>query len=126
MDGELVCLDENGRSQFPDLFYRRKEPTYYAFDLLWVNGEDLRERPLLERKAHLQELLPTAGPMLYADHVLESGVMFYRKICEMDLEGIVAKWKTAPYREKTLWIKVRNPNYSQKEGRSELFEARWR
>ncbi len=127
LDGELVCLDEQGRSQFYDLFFRRKEPIYYAFDLLWLNGEDLRDLPLVERKARLKELVPEQpSPILYADHVPETGVKLFHKICEMDLEGIVAKRKTAPYREKTLWIKIRNPNYSQKEGRAELFQARWR
>ena len=63
--------------------------------------------------------------ILYADHE-ENGVALFRKVCEMDLEGIVAKRKTAPFRDKTLWIKFWNPNYSQKEGRRELFDARWR
>ena len=127
LDGELVCLDEHGRSHFYDLFFRRKQPVYYAFDLVWLNGEDLRDRPLCERKELLSALIPEQpAPILYADHVAENGVPLFRSVCEMDLEGIVAKRKTAPYRDKTLWIKVRNPHDSQKEGRKELFEARWR
>jgi bifunctional non-homologous end joining protein LigD len=50
IDGEIVCLDENGRPQFYDLLYRRAEPCFLAFDLLWHEGEDLRFLPLIERK----------------------------------------------------------------------------
>ena len=54
---------DEGRSQFYDLYFRRKEPVYYAFDLLWLNGEDLRELPFLERKARLKERSRTSGGM---------------------------------------------------------------
>jgi ATP-dependent DNA ligase len=50
IDGEIVCLDRLGRSQFYELMFHRGEPYFYAFDLLWLNGQDLRELPLLERK----------------------------------------------------------------------------
>ena len=50
LDGEIVVLDEKGRSNFYDLMAHRGEPRYYAFDLLWLNGIDLRSRPLLDRK----------------------------------------------------------------------------
>jgi bifunctional non-homologous end joining protein LigD len=50
LDGEIVCLDSNGRPQFYDLLRRRSEPVFYAFDLLWLDGEDLRTRPLVDRK----------------------------------------------------------------------------
>lgn len=92
-----------------------------------MNGEDLRELPLSQRKERLKQMIPSElGPILYADHVEENGVALFDKACAMDLEGIVAKGRTAPYREKTLWIKARNPSYSQKKGRAELFETRWR
>jgi bifunctional non-homologous end joining protein LigD len=51
LDGEIVCLDANGASQFNQLFKRKSEPVFYAFDLLWLNGEDLRHRSLTERKS---------------------------------------------------------------------------
>jgi hypothetical protein len=51
LDGEIVVLDEKGRSNFFDLMAHRGEPRYYAFDLMWLNGIDLRSRPLLERKS---------------------------------------------------------------------------
>ena len=54
LDGELVCLDEDGRPDFDALFYRRGRVYFYAFDVLMVGGDDLRDRPLLERKAILR------------------------------------------------------------------------
>jgi bifunctional non-homologous end joining protein LigD len=50
IDGEIVCLDHLGRSQFYELMFRRGDPFFYAFDFLWLNGRDLRGLPLLERK----------------------------------------------------------------------------
>ena len=58
LDGEIVCLDDRGRSQFYDLMFRRGEPYFYPFDLLYVDGEDLRDLPLVERKAKLRKLIP--------------------------------------------------------------------
>ena len=58
LDGEIVWLDENGRSMFNELFYRQGDAYFYAFDLLWLNGKDLREWPLRKRKARLKKLLP--------------------------------------------------------------------
>jgi ATP-dependent DNA ligase len=50
LDGELVCPDQFGRPQFYELLFRRADPYFYAFDLLWLNGEDMRELQLLKRK----------------------------------------------------------------------------
>lgn len=47
LDGEIVCVDENGKPQFRDLLFRRGEPRFYAFDLLWNEGEDSRYLPLI-------------------------------------------------------------------------------
>src|SRR5690242_9909256 len=54
LDGEVICLDQDGRPQFNQLFYRRGEPYFYAFDLLYLNGRDLRQLPLIERKRILR------------------------------------------------------------------------
>lgn len=51
LDGEIVCLDDRGRPQFYDLLRRRGEPIFYAFDLLWLDGEDLRARRLLSARS---------------------------------------------------------------------------
>ena len=66
---ELVCLDADGRSQFMELTRRRKDACYYAFDLLWLNGADLREQPLPDRKAELRKLVRGRPGILYADHL---------------------------------------------------------
>ena len=100
---------------------------FFAFDLLFLNGEDLRGLPLIERKMRLKTLLRRKrSRMLYVDHVEAHGCDLFAKVCGLDLEGIVAKRKTASYRptEKPspYWIKVKNPRYRQAEGREELFE----
>lgn len=125
LDGEIVCLDEDDRPQFKNLLFRRGEPRFYAFDLLWLNGEDLRQLPLVERKLRLRSVVPRAGErLLYCDHVEDNGEALFRLACERDLEGIVAKKKADAYlpTEKTTWFKIRNRNYSQWMGREELFE----
>jgi len=56
IDGEIVCLDSNGVSQFNELLSRKAQPVLYAFDLLWLNGEDLRNQPLILRFQRLPQL----------------------------------------------------------------------
>jgi ATP-dependent DNA ligase len=126
-DGEVVCLAEDGRPQFYDLLRRRGEPVFFAFDILWLNGEDLRALSLLERKRRLRRLVPKKPAWLrYVDH-FEEGTALYKLACRMDLEGIVAKKKSSPYtieRKARSWIKIKNPTYTQAEGRAELFERK--
>ena len=65
--------------------------------------------------------------LLYVDHIEEQGEQLFEMICDRDMEGIVAKPKESPYRElygKTPWVKIKNPDYSQAEGRGELFHSR--
>ena len=69
LDGEVVCLDPEGRPQFYDLLRRRVEPVFVAFDILALNGEDLRHEPLIARKRVLRSVLPKNGPVLYAGFV---------------------------------------------------------
>src|SRR5262252_3132910 len=70
IDGEIACVDELGRSVFNDLLFRRKECVFFAFDLLFLNGEDLRTLPLIERKARLKKLLRRKpSRVLYVDHI---------------------------------------------------------
>jgi bifunctional non-homologous end joining protein LigD len=68
---------------------------FYAFDLLWLDGEDLPAKPLIERKRMLKRLLPPppSSPILYAQHVERTGIEFYRLACDRDLESVVAKLK---------------------------------
>lgn len=127
LDGEIVVLDGYGRSQFNDLLFRRGVLYFYAFDLLSLNGEDIRTMTLLERKARLRKLIRRGrSHLLYVDHIEQKGCEFFKRICELDLEGIVAKRAVSKYRATELpsrdWIKIKNPAYSQKEGRAELFD----
>jgi bifunctional non-homologous end joining protein LigD len=127
-DGEIVCVDGKGHPRFNDLLFRRREPIFYAFDLLYLNGKDLRYDQLADRKAALRQVLhsrPPTSAVQYADHVSGSGIALYERVCEMDLEGIVAKHTTAPYLSYhaiSAWYKIKNPRYSQMTGRHELFE----
>ena len=129
IDGEIVCLSADGRPQFYELLYRRNEPCFCAFDLLYLNGEDLRGLPLQERKRRLRKLIPSrkTSRVFFSDHIEENGKEVFRAACRMDLEGIVAKLKSAPYvadQRRSTWIKIKNPDYTQAEGRHELFEQR--
>jgi bifunctional non-homologous end joining protein LigD len=127
LDGEIVCLDAPGRSQFKELLFRRGNPCFYAFDLLWLNGRDLRQRPLLECKRLLRRLIRrTAKHILYVHHVKTHGRELLNMVCSLDLEGIVAKRKDAPYSQPIRWVKVKNRAYMQIQGRQELFERQGR
>lgn len=121
LDGEVICADETGRPIFIDLL-RRKEPCYVAFDLLWLNGEDLRPLPLIERKKRLKRLLARRSNHLIAEamSVEGRGKALMAAVEEHDLEGIVCKRKSDPYGRGVKWWKVLNPTYSQREGRHEL------
>lgn len=99
LDGELACVDEHGRSIFNDLMFRRRVCVFFAFDILFLNGEDLRMLPLIKRKARLKKLLRRRrSRMLYVDHIEARGCEFFEKACGLDLEGIVAKRKNSLYR----------------------------
>ena len=119
LDGEIACLDGEGRSVFNTLLYRRGTPVFYAFDCLWLDGRDLRARPLIERKRILNSIVPSNSRVLYARHVEATGRRLFEEVCRRDLEGVVAKWKHGQYGQG--WVKIRNPKYSQMEGRRDLF-----
>ena len=122
LDGEIVCLDGDGRPQLYELFRRRVLPTYCAFDVLWLNGRDLREQPLVERKRLLKRLV--REPLLYVDHVAGRGVELFDEACSHDLEGVVAKLATGRYEPTaTTWVKIKNRAYSQAEGRADFFDT---
>jgi bifunctional non-homologous end joining protein LigD len=109
LDGEIVALDAQGHSGFERLQERMhvRAPgdsllaqipvVYFAFDLLYCDGYDLREAPLLERKQLLQRLLFTTDRFRYADHQLEYGKELFALAEQNGLEGIVAKRADSPY-----------------------------
>jgi bifunctional non-homologous end joining protein LigD len=82
LNGELVCLDADGHSQLMGLMRHRKDACYYAFDLLWLNGADLRQQPLLGRKAELRKLVRGRPGIVYADHLRGAGVEIFRSPIE--------------------------------------------
>lgn len=123
LDGEIVALDEEGRISFWDLMRGRGILAYAAFDLLWLNGRDLRKRPLTHRKKRLERLIPASvGALNRVPCFEDEGRELFGAACRLDLEGIVAKRKRDPYSPETPWYKVKNPTYTQAEGRRELFE----
>jgi bifunctional non-homologous end joining protein LigD len=122
LDGEIVSLDADGRPQFYDLLRHRGEPIFYAFDCLWHDGNDLRLLPWIKRKRVLKHLVEGHPSILLAQHIESFGCEFFDQVCRQDLEGIVAKRRDGAYGVD--WFKIRNPNYSQYEGRHELFEKR--
>jgi bifunctional non-homologous end joining protein LigD len=125
LDGEIVCLDKQGRTLFNQLLYRRGDPRFYAFDLLFLNGRDLRRLPLVERKARLRKILPLRpSRVLLCDCIDGLGEALFVTACERDLEGIVAKWKLGKYVSgpETSWIKIKNRAYTQIQGRREQFD----
>jgi bifunctional non-homologous end joining protein LigD len=123
LDGEIVVLDDAARPSFQLLQQRAQlsrrldierasvalPATYFAFDLLGLGDYDLRGVPLGRRKELLRELLPTLGPIRYADHVEERGEAFYEEVRRLGLEGIVAKRIDSVYRggRSAHWIKIR-------------------
>ena len=123
LDGEVVVHDDAGLPSFSRLQQRgrlqRKSAiaraaldlpaAFYAFDLLAFGGLDLRDLPLLARKAVLREVLPTVGPVRYSDHVATQGEAMYEQVTAMRLEGIVAKKADSPYLSgrSNSWYKIR-------------------
>jgi len=115
VDGEIVVLADNGVSSFSSLQAELSEGrgdrlVYYLFDLLYLDGEDLRGEPLTERKARLQELLGKTdgnGVLRYSEHFVQPGNTMLKHACRMGLEGVVSKRADAPYRSGrgSDWIK---------------------
>ena len=81
LDGEIVALDSNGVSQFKELLYRKGRAVFFAFDLVWLDGVDLRQTPLIERKKKLRKLERSKCPeILYAQHVERDGKLLFEEV----------------------------------------------
>ena len=117
LDGEIVVLDENGRSEFermqqrmnvqcpsPDLL-SRYPVTYFLFDLVYCDGYDLREVPLLGRKNFLRRILDPSREFRFSDHQLEKGKELFELARQQDLEGVVGK------RVDSFYASTRSPNW---------------
>lgn len=107
-DGEACALDHNGSPDFPALQAalsdgKTQDLVFFVFDALFVEGEDLRNQSLRDRKARLRETVEAAGKSLerrirYVDHFETAGEAVLQSACRMSLEGIVSKRLDAPYR----------------------------
>jgi bifunctional non-homologous end joining protein LigD len=106
VDGEIVVPDENGLSSFSGLQRALSEGNdrkmvFYLFDLPYLNGRDLRDLPLVQRKQLLRDTLfakKANGVLAYSEHHEAEGDAFYKAACNMALEGVVSKRKDSPYR----------------------------
>jgi bifunctional non-homologous end joining protein LigD len=112
IDGEIIALDRSGDPSFAALQEalsegRSEDLIFYAFDLLFLNGRDLRSLRFTERKAHLGTLLGRNKAIRYTDHITGSGEAVYEAACRVPLEGIVSKQLHAPYRSGRgdTWVK---------------------
>ncbi|MGI0525222.1 DNA ligase D [Rhizobium giardinii] len=114
IDGEAVAASETG-SKFSALQKALKtggETRFYAFDLLHLDGKDLRGKPLTERKQALKTLIGTLGgsrSVQYSEHVQGNGEKVFQAMCRAGQEGIIAKRADAPYREGRVgsWLKIK-------------------
>jgi bifunctional non-homologous end joining protein LigD len=116
LDGEVVHVDRSGHSSFSRLVEElgkgaRANIVYQVFDLLYIDGEDWTGEPLLSRKRRLSQLLQYAEGLAirYSDHVEGQGEELYRTACRQELEGIISKLASGPYRpgRSRDWLKVK-------------------
>jgi bifunctional non-homologous end joining protein LigD len=114
IDGEAVCCGDDGVPSFDRIRYRRYDASVflYAFDLIELDGDDLRREPLDTRKTTLASLLKRAAPGLRLNaHIEADGPTVFAHACKMGLEGIVSKRKASAYRSGRSpdWLKSKNP-----------------
>jgi bifunctional non-homologous end joining protein LigD len=116
LDGEVVIVAPNGTTSFQLLQNvlnngRQEELVFYGFDLLYLDGHDLRNVPLLERKEALRALLAGADDRVrFSDHVVGNGIAFLHQACRMSLEGIISKRCSSRYlaaKRTKDWLKVK-------------------
>jgi bifunctional non-homologous end joining protein LigD len=101
VDGELVAFDSRGVTSFQRLQRRGRERVavfLYLFDMLRVEGRDVRDLPLRERKSQLRRSLGFRGQLRYTPHRNERGEEMFRDACRKGLEGIIAKRADSAYR----------------------------
>lgn len=114
-DGELVVLDSAGRPDFQLMqnYQRDKKGNliYYVFDLLYKDGKDLRQIPLIKRKEILKNYLSQLKPPLvrYSDHILKEGESFFKEAAKAKLEGIIGKKISSTYQSRRTreWVKIK-------------------
>jgi bifunctional non-homologous end joining protein LigD len=115
IDGEAVACDKNGVASFNLVRYRHHDESIflYAFDLIELNGDDLRPDPLEGRKATLEMIVANAASGIrFNEHTEGDGETVFRHACKLGLEGIVSKRKDSAYRSGRSpdWLKMKNAN----------------
>jgi bifunctional non-homologous end joining protein LigD len=126
LDGEVLAIDDGGEHTFRGLMSGQGHLHHAAFDLLWLNGRDLPDRPLIDRRKRLEQLIPRTTPFLSRTLMVPGeGRDLFEAVKRLDLEGIVCKRAADPYQPKTVWFKVKNRAYSQMtENRFERFNRK--
>jgi bifunctional non-homologous end joining protein LigD len=98
LDGEVLAIDETGEHNFRSLMSAQGHLHYAAFDLLWLNGRDLRGQPLIQRRPLLEQLIERTTPLLSRTLMVPGeGRDLFEAVKRLDLEGIVCKRATDPY-----------------------------
>jgi len=133
IDGEAVACDDNGVASFNLIRHQRANDSIflYAFDLIELNGDDLRRDPLEVRKAALRGMLAKAGLGLrFNEHIEGDGPTVFDHACKMGLEGIVSKRKDSAYRSGRSpdWLKMKNSDAPavRREAEEEWGKKKWR
>ena len=113
IDGEAVVIGPDGLTDFEALRRRGAGDmaVLYAFDLMELDGNDMRSLPIETRRATLASLLRNHGAVRFSEHILANGPEVFAHACRLGVEGIVSKRLGSPYRSGpcSTWIKVRNP-----------------
>jgi len=113
LDGELVALDPHGISRFQLLQNALRSDVrmhYCLFDLMFLDGADLRALPLVERKERLRRLVPDDRLLMFSEHRPEHGIKFFKEAENQGLEGVMGKRAISPYRsgERSAdWLKIK-------------------
>jgi len=132
IDGEAVVIDERGLSVFDLLRYRRHDHVVVlcAFDLIEVDGKDLRGAPIEERKLALADVLcQERNGVVFNVHYDCDGVTIFKHACAFGCEGIVSKRLGSPYRSGMVehWLKIKNPSATavRREAEEDWGNKRW-
>lgn len=137
VDGEIAVLNEKGVPDFNALQEWRSEAdgqlVYYLFDLLWLDGYDITEAPLSERRFVLEAILPDDDAIRLSENFAVTGTEFFELADKMGLEGIIAKKNESPYQQtrSKAWLKIKTEKhqeaiiagYTRNENTNKLFSA---
>ncbi|HEY7242625.1 MAG TPA: DNA ligase [Xanthobacteraceae bacterium] len=132
LDGEAVACGPDGIASFDRIRYRRHDADVFvwAFDLIELNGDDLRRDPLAVRKATLERVLARAAPSVRFNEHLdeEDGPLVFHHACKLGLEGIVSKRRDSVYSSghSVHWIKSKNPNSPAAKREAEEEWGHWK